>query len=68
MYSREESLFKGRLLPCQDNEPNQLFLTRLGKAGHATFVAEICHELQNCLVPEYFVTHISTQQEFAFKM
>ena len=68
MYSLEESLLKGRLLPCEDNEPNQLFLTRLGKAGLASFAAEIRHELQNCLVPQYFVTHISTQQEFAFKM
>ena len=68
MHSLEESLFKGRILPCQDNEPNQLFLTRLGKAGLASFAAEIRHELQNCLVPEYFVTHISTQQEFGFKV
>ena len=67
-HSLEESLFKGRLLPCQDNKPNQLFLTRLGEAGHTCFVAEICRELQNRLIPEHFVTHISTQQEFAFKM
>ena len=44
MHSLEKSQFKCRLLPGKDNEPNQLFLTRLGTAGHASFVAEIRHE------------------------
>lgn len=39
-----EKLSECRLLPCEDNEPKQLFFTHLGKAGHTSFLADASHE------------------------
>lgn len=63
-----ENLFLWRLLPCKNNKSYQLLLTCLDEAGDANFVAEVSHEFQNSLIPEDFITHISTKEKTAFKV